>query len=861
MKSERLKRLTELYHAALELEKSQRAAFLEEECAGDEDLRHEVESALAKDTEVEGFAEKPTAGLADGARITNADPWPPHPAGGGSSENPRLKPGTTLSHYRLIGKLGAGGMGVVYKAEDIKLLRHVALKFLPSSLAADPVALARFQREARAASALNHPNICTIYEIEEADGQMFLAMELLDGTTLLDMLAKAKLAPDMDSRSGSKVPFDRLLELSVQIADALDVAHAQGIIHCDIKPANIFVTRRGQAKILDFGIAKLAGPAAHKALTESQDAETGTLDLAQFTKAGAVMGTVGYMSPEQARGGEVDQRSDIFSFGVMLYEFLVACFPAQKGVVASGEPGIPKEVVRWLGSVAPEVSPEIDRIVMRCLQMDPALRFQQMKEVKAALQEMRLGATRTTAEAIPSIAVLPFANLSADPENEYFSDGLTEELINALARVPGLRVLARNSTFLLKHKRMDLREIGQKLGVQTVLDGSVRKAGNRIRITAQLADAMEGSSLWSERFDRNLQDIFAVQDEVVRSILTNLKPKFATTSRYSGLKPNTENFEAHELYLRGRYSYCQQTPEALAKALAYFEQAAAIAPEHALTQVGLADCHLLRGWYELSPASEVIPKAKKAAERALEIDDTLATAHCALALVQGGYEWCWPEAEARFLRALELGPGLAAIHFHYGLDYLTPMGRLDDAIQEIHQAQELDPLSLINRTALGGCFYRNRQYDDAIREFEKSLEIEAGFYHAHWSLARALEEKGLFDEAVEEFRRAIELSAGKNAMIWAELGHCYGLMSQTTEVRKILEEIGKMARRTYVSPLCFAFVHLGFGSKDEVFDCLDEAVEQRSRLLIWIGVDPRFDSLRSEARFARLTTLLGLPKS
>jgi len=801
---------------------------------------------------------KALAGVAGLPRDDVAAGLSRHPKSG--EVNSPLQPGAVVSHYRIIAKLGAGGMGIVYKAEDMKLGRKVALKFLSASFAKKPTALARFQREARAASALNHPNICTIYEIEDVEGEPFFAMEFLEGETLRDVLIKtkletrnSKLGPNFEFRISSFVPIGQLLDLSIQIADALDAAHGRGIIHRDIKPANVFVTVRGQAKILDFGLAKVTGAEAGDQVDETAppDAVPAGIDSAHLTMPGLVMGTAAYMSPEQARGEEVDWRTDIFSFGVMLYELIAGCLPVQKGTAATAAEEALKEQLRSLRSIVPTAHSLLEQIVVRCLQKDPALRFQQMKEVKAALEEVRLGVGPKAAEAAPSIAVLPFANLNADPENEYFSDGLTEELINALSQVRGLRVIARSSTFLLKGKRPDLADIGQRLGVRTVLDGSVRKAGNRIRITAQLADVAGGCSLWSERFDRELDDIFAVQDEVVRSILATLKPKLTDAPEGSGSKPHKDNLEAHELYLKGRYFYSQQTAESLAQALTCFEQAAALSPEHAMAQVGLADCHLLRGWYGLHRADEVMPKAKGAAERALAIDDTLALAHCARALVAAGYEWHWLEAEERFRRALELGPGFAAIHFHYALDYLTPMGRLDDAIGEICHAQKLDPLSLITRTALGGCFYRKRQYDAAIQQCQKTLEMDAGFYHAHWSLARALEEKKLFDESLAEFQKANQLAGANNPLILGELGHCYGLMSRMTEACKILETLGEMSRRTYVSPLAMAFVFLGMGNKEEAFRCMEEAIEQRSRPVIWISVDPRFESLRPDPRFSQ----------
>jgi TolB-like protein len=505
------------------------------------------------------------------------------------------------------------------------------------------------------------------------------------------------------------------------------------------------------------------------------------------------------------------------------------------------------------------VSPDLEKIIDRCLRKDPLLRFQTMTEIKSALENLAQRSMDSRVQQIPSVAVLPFSNVSGDEENEYFSDGLTEEIINALAQVRGLRGVSRSSAFQFKGTNEDAREVGRKLGVQTILEGSVRRAGNRLRITTQLVKVADGRPLWSERFERMMEDLFEVQDEVARAIVTALKPRLLTSIPAVSSKPHV-NLEAHDLYLKGRYLWNQQTPEGVVKARSYFEQAVRISPQHAMAYVGLADCHLLLTWYGLTQPADAIPKARTAAVAALGIDDTLALAHCSLALVQAGYDWNWTQAAERFRRALELGPGFSTVHFHYALDYLTPMGQLDDAVDEIRRAEELDPLSLITRTALGGCLHRKGQYDAAIKQFQNTLEIDPDFYHARWSLARALERKYLFEDAVHQFQKADELCRGDNTLIRGELGHCYGLMSEKSRARAILDELEEKSRETYVTPLSKAFVLLGLEEMDAAFRELDQALAQHSRPLVWINVDPRFERLRSDERFSHLLQRIGLPQ-
>jgi serine/threonine-protein kinase len=826
MGAEWWQKIDQLLHSVLERKEGDRNAFLREACGEDTALRQEVEALLAEETTTVPPAKGETSPV---------------------SYEPLI--GRWVEHYELLSQLGKGGMGEVYKARDSQLDRIVAIKVLPAHLSERADLRERFRREATTVAKLNHPHICTLYHIVRQGGADYLIMEYLEGETLAERLTKGPLL------------LEHVLRYAIDVADALDQVHRKGVTHRDIKPGNIMITQDDWLKVLDFGLAKVVAQSAAPREKKMNVPGPGPLMTDQvLSRPGALLGTLAYMSPEQARGEEADARSDIFSFGTVLYEMTVGNRPLQRESAAEMMAAILREEPPPLRAIASDAPPELERIVMRCMRKDPALRFQQMKDVKMALEEARLRITSNPSEAMPSIAVLPFANLSADKENEYFSDGLTDELINALAQVPGLRVVSRASAFQFKGHSQDIREIGLKLGVNSLLDGSVRRQGNLLRITAELVRVPDGRPLWSQRFDRELEDVFAVQDEVARTILSTLKLKLVTPPQVPLLRAYTENFDAHELYLKGTYFWNQQTPEALVKAQNYFAQAITLSPEFAIAHVGLADSYLLLAWYGLSPAAEAMPKARKAAQEALKIDDTLALAHCSLALVLAGYDWSWPEAEERFKRALELGPGYAALHFHYALDYLTPMGRLDEAVQEVRRAQELDPLSLITRTALGGCFYRKRQYDAAIQQFQNTLEIDPNFYHAHWSLARALEQKYLFEEAAQEFREADRLSGGNNLLIRGELAHCYGLMSKRGEALKILDELKELPRRDYVSPLSAAFVSMGLGNRDEAFEWLEKALEQRSRPLIWIGVDPRFDRLRRDLRFARLLKRIGLPE-
>src|SRR5882724_1085108 len=819
-------------------------------------------------------------------------------------------PQLNLPHYHIVSKLGAGGMGEVYLAQDTRLDRKVALKILREDLAIEGERRRRFVPEAKAASALNHPNIITIYEIGETGNKHFIAAEYIDGETLHRQLKRGPIS------------LNSVLDAGVQIASALQAAHEAKIIHRDIKPANVMVRPDGLIKLLDFGIAKMADPAMALG-TDPQAATT----IKAGTSPGLIVGTASYMSPEQAKGQVVDARTDIFSFGVVLYEILTGkkAFQGENtldviGAILHKEPLPIRQLI-------PEVPSEIERIINKLLRKDCNERYQTVKDVLVDRRDVRkelefqdklkvspvsgrkkpttegssatpvaIASTQSSAEyivgeikkrklglvalavlllaaagifsyvavhrssssannlPIDSIAVLPFQNKNADAETEYLSDGLAESLIYSLSQLPDLKVSPTNSVFRYKGKEIDPIKIGSELGVNALMTGRFAQRGEDLTISVELIDVRNNKLLWGKQYDRKLVDLLTTQQEIATEITQNLKLKLSGADERRVTKQYTKNPEAYQLYLKGHYYASRYTKEGFNKGIEYLNQAILKDPNFALAYSGLAFCYLNQTDWVFAPRASA-PKASQAVEKALKIDETLAEAHTMLAMILLQYDWNWPAAEREFRRAIEIDPNYA-LGRSFLAWHLAAMGRFDESIAEDKRALELDPLSPAVNADLGWDLYFARRYDEAIEQLLKAVDLEPNYWVSHVLLGRCYEQKGKLHEAVAEFQKAVQIENSIPEVL-AALGHGYAVSGKKAEALKIIRELQVRARTEFVPSYSIATIYIGLGNKDEALQHIVKAYDEGSYYMIHLKVEPLLDSLRSDQRFANILQRVG----